>query len=61
MSAVTTNAIGSAAKNGTPLRLTRTSVMYPPAIANEPWARLTKFISPRVTASPHARTNSSMP
>src|SRR5262249_4470796 len=61
MSAVTTKASGRAAKNGMPLRLTRTRVMYPPAMANAPWARLTKFISPSVTASPHASTNSSIP
>src|SRR5512132_3280120 len=30
-------------------------------MANAPCARLMKFISPRVTARPHASTNSSMP
>src|SRR3954470_3510311 len=30
-------------------------------MAKAPWARFTKFISPRVTASPQASTNSSMP
>src|SRR3954462_10387128 len=30
-------------------------------MAKAPWARLTKFIKPKVTASPHASTNSSMP
>ncbi len=61
MIAVAMNASGSAARNGTPARFTNTTVMYPPAIANAPCARLTKFISPSVTDSPHATTNSSMP
>ena len=37
------------------------AVTYPPTIAKAPWARLMKFISPSVTDSPLASTNSSMP
>ena len=61
INALETNAIGKAAKNGQPELFTSTAQTYPPAIANAPWARLTKFINPSVTASPHASTNSSMP
>jgi hypothetical protein len=57
----TMNAAGRQARNGTFQRSIRITVVYPPAMAKAPCARLTKFINPRVTASPQASTNSNMP
>lgn len=59
--AVPTNAMGRHTRNGTPSRCISSTVMYPPAMAKAPCARLMKFINPMVTARPTARMNSSMP
>ena len=61
MAAAPRKASGRHARKGTPARCISSTVMYPPTMAKAPWARLMKFISPMVTASPRARMNSSMP
>ncbi len=59
--AETANAIGSDARKGTPSRVIATTQAYPPSMANAPWARLTKFISPIVTDRPMLMMNRRLP
>src|SRR6185437_2365733 len=59
--AETTKATGSAARSGTPMRLSRITATYPPSMAKAPCARLTKFMMPSVIDRPSASMNSNMP
>jgi hypothetical protein len=59
--AAATKATGSAARNGTPKRVIATTHTNPPAMANAPWARFTKFMRPIVTDRPRLTRKSRLP